>query len=136
MFLAGVLAEAGGETALVCDLAETYHLLEYRACPATLAAALAAGLPAWSRTMTRLSGAACPLPLLLEAAAVDYLALLTWMHTKDGSKGQNRPASLAAALAHSGQEPVSSANAPRVYDSPEAFWAEREQLLKEGRRSG
>lgn len=37
------------EDALICDLAETYHVLDYRALPLKTAAALASGLRADAR---------------------------------------------------------------------------------------
>ena len=44
--------------ALICDLAETYHIYDYRALPVTTLAALACGLRADSRIKLKLSGIA------------------------------------------------------------------------------
>ena len=43
------------ETALICDLAETYHILDYRSQPLKLVAALSAGLRDNSRIKMRLA---------------------------------------------------------------------------------
>lgn len=44
--------------ALICDLAETYHIYDYRALPVPTLAALACGLRADSRIKLKLSGIA------------------------------------------------------------------------------
>ena len=41
---------------LVCDMAETYHVLDWRALPLRLAATLAAGLPETSRSLRKAAG--------------------------------------------------------------------------------
>ena len=133
MFLAGVLA--GGEGDLVCDFAETYHVLHWRSLGAALAATLAAGLPPGSRVMTRLSGAKVPLDLQLQAIAADDLALLVWMQTKDGRKGRNRPASILQALTAPGRGHTQK-DELTAYATPEDFWAARGRFVKGGRAYG
>ena len=44
------------ESALICDFAETYHILDYRALPLKLAAVLACGLRDDSRIKMKLAG--------------------------------------------------------------------------------
>ena len=60
------------EDALICDFAETYHVLDFR-----------------SRV---------PVSLLMQAVIVDRLGLLLWMQTKDGRKNRRRPTSIAQVL--------------------------------------
>ena len=43
------------ETALICDFAETYHILDYRSLPVKLVAALSAGLRDNSRIKMRIA---------------------------------------------------------------------------------
>lgn len=86
------------EGALICDFAETYHILDYRALPATQAATLASGLRENSRIKMKMAGVQHPIDVLLLAGAVDRLSLLLWAQTKDGGKGRNRPDSVFAAL--------------------------------------
>lgn len=86
------------EDALICDFAETYHILNYRDLPARLAATLAVGLKADSRIKQKLSGMNGSRELLLLAAAVDRLSWLVWSKTKDAERGANRPVSIMAAL--------------------------------------
>ena len=131
MFLARVLADGEGD--LVCDFAETYRLLDWRSLGARQAATLAAGLPLGSRVMTRLSGAAVPLPLQLQARIADDLALLVWMQSKDAQAGRNRPVSILQVLTAPVQE---KKNDLQAYDTPEAFWAARSEFVKGGEPRG
>lgn len=133
MFLARVLA--GGEGDLVCDMAETYHVLGWRSLGAVLAATLAAGLPPGSRVMTRLAGAAAPLPLRLQAVAADCLALLAWQNTKDGRRGRNRPPSILQALEDPGREKKQKDDL-QAYGTPEEFWAARGTFMEGGAAHG
>lgn len=89
---------AADRDALVCDLAETYGVFDYRALPVSLLATLAAGLREDSRIKMRLSGSKVPRRDILLAAAVDRLSLLVWGMTEDAQKGRNRPDSLLDAL--------------------------------------
>lgn len=82
------------EDALICDMAETYNVTDYRALPIKTAAALACGLGPDSRIKMAISGAKAPTDTILLAAVVDRLSTLVWMQTKDGTKGVNRPASI------------------------------------------
>ena len=84
--------------ALICDLAETYGILDYRALPVPLLATLSSGLRETSRIKMRLSGMRVSPDTLLAAAAVDKLATLVWFKTKDGQHGANRPASMLGLL--------------------------------------
>lgn len=72
---------------LTCDMAETYHALDWRA----LGLPLAAGLRENSRTRMALAGSVSTVDTLLLGAAVDALHLLVWGKTKDGQKGRSRP---------------------------------------------
>lgn len=86
------------EEALICDLAETYQIYDYRQLPATRAAVFAAGLKNESRIKMKLSGQRVPLDTLLLAGISDRLSILTWFQTEDGQKGRNRPAMLVDLL--------------------------------------
>ena len=78
-------------------------MLDYKALPVHLTAALFAGLKADSRIKMRLSGMKVPLDLILSAAAVDRLSLLVWAQSKDAEKGRNRPDSLVSELLGEGK---------------------------------
>lgn len=85
-------------TALICDLAETYGILDYKVLPVETLAALSVGLRENSRIKMKLSGAKVKPDFLLLAAAVDRLSLLVWSKTKDAEKGRKRPKSLVEVL--------------------------------------
>ncbi len=79
------------QSALVCDLAETYGVLDYKALPVKLLATLCAGLRDNSRIKMKCGGLnASPLELMV-AHAADNLSLLRWGFTAAGQKGKNRP---------------------------------------------
>lgn len=82
---------AADEDALICDLAETYRVYDYRSLPVRQAAILAWGLSEDSRIKRRLIGAKARQDTLLLAAIMDRLSMLVWLHTEDGAKGKNRP---------------------------------------------
>ena len=86
------------EDALVCDLAETYHVYDWRSLPLRTAATLASGLGVTSRIKTKMGGLSVPLDLLIEAGIQDRLSLLVWAKTKDAQHGRNRPAMLTDEL--------------------------------------
>lgn len=116
------------EDALVCDLAETYHVFDYRSMSVQLVAALAAGLSDDSRVKRKIAGMPIALNTLLLARAVDHLAFLAWAKTKDAESGRNHPKSVVSLLM--GREPESGDY--EVFDSAEAFEAARKQILEKG----
>ncbi len=89
---------AEDENALICDLAETYHIYDYKQLPLSKVAVFACGLRDDSRVKMKLMGQTVPLDTLLLAGAVDRLSLSVWMQTKDGQKGIKKPAMLAELL--------------------------------------
>lgn len=111
--------------ALVCDLAETYQIYDYKQLPASMVAVFSCGLRETSRIKMKLSGQKIPLDTLLLAGISDNLRLLLWTKTKDGQKNVNRPESILHKL---------SENNPRekeeiIFDSGEDFEKMRQQLL-------
>ena len=82
---------ARDEDALVCDMAETYHIFDYRALPLFLAARLACGLRENSRSKMRLAGNRIELRDALLAAILDRVSFLAWAQTRDGQKKPKPP---------------------------------------------
>lgn len=109
---------AADEDALICDFAQTYHVLDFRALPVRLAATLAAGLPDTARVRMKMAGTGVSSDLLLQASMVDCLNLLVWMQTRDGQKNRRRPRSIVSVL--TGEE---QRNAIQAFESEEEFWA-------------
>lgn len=89
MILAGMYAY--DRDALVCDFAETYHVLDMWALPVPLLATLASGLREDSRVMTKMGGISYIPAYLSAAKAADELAMLMYSFTEDAQKGRNRP---------------------------------------------
>lgn len=84
--------------ALICDLAETYGIFDFRALPVSLLATLSVGLRENSRIKMRMSGEKPIRNEILLAAIADRLSLLVWFMTEDGQNGVNRPESLVEML--------------------------------------
>lgn len=112
------------EDALICDFAEVYHILDYRALPPRTAAVLSCGLGDESRIMTKLSGHPARVDHLLLATIADALTTLVWFKTKDGQKGKNRPKSFVEAL--TGKKNTDAVS----FATAEAFEQARERIRK------
>ena len=76
---------------MICDLAETYHIFNYRELPVNMLATLVSGLRADSRTKMKITGAKIPDNILIQALIFDRLSQLVWMNSEDGRKNRNRP---------------------------------------------
>lgn len=86
------------EDALICDMAEYYHIYDYRALSVEYLATLVFGLRDDSRIKMAWVGAKISTDLMLQASIFDRLNLLVYMNTKDGQKGKNKPKSLLEIL--------------------------------------
>ena len=64
------------EDALICDLAETYHIFDYRSLPAKLVATLSAGLRDDSRIKLKAAGSPVGLETVILATIADNLTML------------------------------------------------------------
>src|SRR5690625_8020912 len=82
------------EDALVCDLAETYQIYDYRQLPPSRVAVFAYGLRDDSRIKMKSSGQNVPIDTILLAGMSDRLSTLDWFETADGQKGKHGRASL------------------------------------------
>lgn len=69
---------------MICDLAEVYHIYDYRQLPPSRVATFVLGLSPDSRVMRGLSGAKLPLAEMLLAGIADRLTIL--LHAFSGSK--------------------------------------------------
>lgn len=116
------------EDALICDLAETYRIYDYRQLPLLQVAVFAYGLRDDSRIKKIISNQAVSLDTLLFASMVDRLSLSLWLQTKDGQKGVNRPKSIVDQLT----KPDKGERDEReylVFESGEDFENYRKKLL-------
>lgn len=86
------------EDAIICDLAETYNIYDYRQLPALKVAVFVCGLRNNSRIMMKISDCKLPLDTLLLAGVADRLSVMIWQNTRDGQKGKNQPISIVDQL--------------------------------------
>jgi hypothetical protein len=112
------------ENALICDLAETYQIYDYRSMPPSQVAIFASGLNANSRIMMKLSKAKAPTDIILLAGIVDRLGLLVWSKTKDAQKGKNQPKSILSGLYASNEF-----NDVSAFTSGKDFEKERQRII-------
>lgn len=117
------------EEALICDLAETYQIYDYKQLPPTRVAVFVVGLRDDSRIKMRLSNQRVPVDKLLLAGIVDRLSILIWLQTTDGQKGINRPTMILDSLTPNKENKDSSII---VFDSGEDFEKTRDELIKTG----
>lgn len=110
--------------ALICDLAETYHIYDMTAFKPDYIAILAVGLRNDSRIKKRLSGVDVDLNTLLLAHIVDNTAINAWFKTEDARKGKNRPRSMVKNLTKSDN----NADEVQKYNTGDDFMKEWERI--------
>ena len=113
------------ENALICDLAETYQIYNYRQLPPSQVAIFSIGLREDSRIKMKLSGAKVSPEILLLSGIIDRLNLLLWTKTKDAEKGLNKPKSILDQLYNKESE-VSAFTSGKEFE-------EKRQRIIEGR---
>lgn len=74
------------EDKLICDLAETYGLYNYKELPPLTVATLLIGLRDDSRVKMHLSDSRLTLNQMMMAAILDELRFLSWTKTKHGKR--------------------------------------------------
>lgn len=113
------------EDALICDLAETYHIFNYRDMPPRLVATLASGLGDDSRIKRLAGGQPASSELMLLGGILDALHMLIYK-ISDGSTAP--PISIIDLMFGNTSEPQKQCMS---FDSYEDFEAYRKQLIKE-----
>ncbi len=94
--------------ALICDMAESYHIYEIKDFPAYYIAMLAAGLSEDRRIKRKLSESKTDKSTYLQAMQVDLLQYLLWSKTKDAQHGRNKPELITEKLTHKNQKETAS----------------------------
>ena len=113
------------EDALICDLAETYQIYDYRQLPLQMVAVFSYGLRDDSRIKMSISKQSVPLDTLLLAG--DRLAMLLWSKTVDAEKGRNKPDSIFDSLTN-----VKKESSQLTFSSGEEFEQMRQKILEGG----
>ena len=86
------------EDDLICDMAETYHIFNWRELPLKTAAVLASGLSQDSRCFRKVNNQKLRSSEYTLLAILDELRIIKWLHTSDAQKGKNRPESVLMSL--------------------------------------
>lgn len=114
------------EDALICDLAETYHIFDYKSLPLSKVATFSVGLRDDSRIKMKMNGLKYSFETILFAAITDRLSQLIWMQSEDAQHGTNRPVSIVGQLLEeNGKEIVG-------FDTPEDFQKEWKKIMERG----
>ena len=116
------------ENALICDLAETYNIYDYRRLPLSIVAAFAVGLREDSRIKMKLCGIKnIPPQILIDVLAVDTLRAIFWALA--GSKEMKKPESIISIMMEE-----EKAEKMQGFRTAEEFEAERLRILN-GKRN-
>lgn len=115
------------KNALICDLAETYRVYDYRSLPAQMVATFSVGLRDDSRIKMKMNGAKATQEILVLSMIADRLGILAWMLSEDGQKGINKPPQLIEVLY--GNEIKQAKSDVLTFDTPEAFEKARRKIL-------
>ena len=113
------------KTELMCDMAEVYHIFDYRGMPAFFVAELVAGLSTDSRVKMAISGQQIDKETALLACILDGINTLVWQNTKDAQKGRNKPQSVYLAMTQTKEK-----DTLRGFRTSAEFEAYRKSLLE------
>jgi len=116
----------------MCDLAETYHIYDYKQLPLQTIAVFSVGLKSNSRIKMKMNNQAVDLDTLLLAGISDRLNFWLWSQSKDGEKNINRPDSLVEILTN--KEPREKNVI--TFSSGEDFTNKRNELLNRAKGGG
>ena len=120
------------EESLICDLAETYQIYDYKRLPLQLVVVFSCGLRENSRIKMKLSQQTASIDTMLLAGITDKLSILLWTQTKDGQKGKNRPISILEKVLNLPKRRKEEV----AFASGEEFESTRNQLLQNLKAGG
>jgi hypothetical protein len=120
---------ATDEDALKCDLAETYHILNYESLPPMDVATFSVGLRENSRIKLKLNGYKVAFETILLAACLDKLNFLAYTKTEDAQKHRNPPQSTVAKLLDISED---TQGEYETFNSGEEFEQALEKIRKKG----
>lgn len=117
------------ESALICDLAETYRIYDYRSLPARMVATFSVGLRENSRIKMEMANMKYPFDTLLLAAILDGINIRNWMGIKSSGNEADKPQSVIRKLLGIEQEEEKD---KVLFDTAEEYEQERRKLLEGG----
>lgn len=114
--------------ALFCDLAETYHVFDWRALPAHTLAALSVGLRDDSRIKMKMAGMVYVSPVVLLTSIADNMTILRyWLTAKKGTPAPDLYTDIVTGK-------VARAEAARVEkENDKRYTAVRDDILADAR---
>ena len=86
------------EDALMCDLAEVYHIYDYKSLPVSLVATFSCGLRDESRIKMKISDTKVSMNTVLLTCILDKVNWIAWSKTEDGHRNANHPKSILSLL--------------------------------------
>lgn len=113
---------SNNESALICDLAETYQIYNYRSLPVKLVATLSVGLRENSRIKMEINGDKIPLDTSMLVLLLDSIHMLRW--ELSGAKGK-KPESIYLKITETKKE-----SDVMAFNSGEEFEEYRKQILE------
>lgn len=120
------------EDALMCDLAETYQIYDYKQLPVSLVAVFSCGLRNDSRIKMKMNDQKVSLDTMLLARVSDDLRTIIWSKTEDGQKNKNRPESIVGLLSSNPKQEKDVV----VFTSSEDFENARQKLIAKANEGG
>lgn len=117
--------------AVICDLAETYNIYNYKDMPPLKVAIFCKGLRENSRIKLKIAGQKVCIETMLLASIVDRLGILIWSKTKDGQKGRNQPKSILESISKIAKEKETI-----VFNTSEEFEKVKRKILEKGGQNG
>lgn len=116
------------KNALICDLAETYNIYDYKSLPVNMVATFSVGLREESRIKMKMSGAKVTANTFILAIIADRLGNIIWSLSEDGRKGVNRPVQLLETI--TGKAMIKEESDIVLFDSPEDYESARKKLAE------
>ena len=116
-----------GEDDLICDLAETYGIFNYKSLPVQLVAVFSYGLREDARIWKKLTEVR-NVDREIMVSILDNLNWLVWAQTEDGAHNRNRPESLYKKMFGKDSEGASDIES---YSSPEEYKQAWERIRKQ-----
>ena len=110
---------------MICDLAETYGIYDYKAMKPSLIATLAVGLPESSRVMRKYSGIPLSIDQMLLAMIEDSLNGLIW--GLGGKKSAKKPKSIFKMLTEREKQSKDELMSFRSPEEYEAYMARKRE---------
>lgn len=107
--------------AVICDLAETYHILDYKALPVPLLAVLCSGLRDDSRIKMKMANATYIPPSIVLPQIADTLTVFRYAFSKDAGEPKLMTEIMAG---------HTTPKTEHGYASPAEYNAARERILK------